>query len=156
ILAADPSVDMPRLGITQPVHLVCGKLDVHHQCEVVTDTRGPPILLGQDLIPKLKINIFGLPYEYATANDPLKPSSNDETPSLTPEDFSEEEKSKAFQCKREAILSDIAPYLQANASIPSDAHCPLPESEIFLETPPGKIVFRRQYPIAFKMAHAMD
>jgi hypothetical protein len=156
IVAADPSVDMPRLGVTELIHIVCGKLDVRHSCEIVSDTRGPPILIGQDLIPAMKINIFGLPYEYVTNNDPKTPIVEDQIPELMSNDFSKIENSDSFKTLRENILTSIKSHLEANGTIPADAYCPLPESEIYLETPPGKTVYRRQYPIPFKMIQPMD
>ena len=54
IKSADPEIEIQGYGITEPILLQCGKLNIEHKCYIINrDPVAPQIILGQDLIPKL-------------------------------------------------------------------------------------------------------
>ena len=108
---------LQRLGITSPIHIQLGPLDIRYRCEVVSELEGAQFLCGNDLIQRIGLDQCGLPFRFpdhlSVATAPIELP----TPLIKP-DFSVEEQSASFQSIREDILRAIQPDLAANAAIP--------------------------------------
>ncbi|PVU94745.1 hypothetical protein BB559_002938 [Furculomyces boomerangus] len=78
IHTANPNFKIPRIGKTEKLNLVCKNINIKHECEVIVMSIEKNIIIGNDLIPNLKINIFGLPFEYPDLNDHSFPDIIDE------------------------------------------------------------------------------
>ena len=155
--SASNSITLNRIGITDAIHLECGKLSTFHCCEIIDNMSGNfDIILGRDLIPQLNIYAFGLPFEYCLPQDPISPIITDSPPAPVPVNYTHEEQTDEFKQVRSSILSAIEPFLKANQAITPQQACPLHEAIIHLPTPDDKVVYRRQYPIAYKQAQILD
>ena len=154
IVAADPSINMSRIGLSEPVTLRCGVLESKHRCELANLWGKAQVIIGRDLIAEMQLDVFGLPHSFS--NDDLATVAEEEerAPWITIEQA--DEVTPESKRSQEDIRARVKPYLETNRLVSTASYCPLPESEIYLETPPGKVVYRRQYPIARKIAERMD
>jgi len=155
IHTASEVVQIPRTGITEPVHIVFGQTNVKHACEILVKQRGPPLLIGRDLLDTCQFRALGLPLEHIMHSDPPAPAVVDTIPAPADVDFAKVELELDFVAFREAFRQVIDDILKANAAVPANSHCPLPESIVRLKTPEGKVVHRRQYPIPHSMIGAI-
>jgi len=152
----DPSHFISRVGRTAPVRLQCGPLTTLYSFEVLPAIDGPQIILGRDIIAKIGLDSFGLPFTYPNHNnqDVVSPPEDD-TPPIAEPTWSKEEGSEEFVTYRQELLDHINPLILENQEIPTNQFCPIPEATIHLPTNPDKYVFRRQYPIAKHLQSAV-
>ena len=54
------------------------------------------------------------------------------------------------------MLLSLRKYVDENQKIDVQSFCNIPESIVHLPTPPGKVAYRKQYPIADSMMHVVD
>jgi transposase InsO family protein len=147
---------MPRVGITSPIRVQVGPLDIHYRSEVVACLEDAQFIFGNDMIQRIGLDYFGLPFRRPdqVGADDTRPIDRP-IPLIAP-DFTEEEASSEFQDYREFVLQAIQPELAANAAIPCTDFCPIPEAEVHLITEPGKVTFRRQYPLPYAQRAAIN
>ena len=150
-----PHISLARVGCTAPLQIQFGQREIEHACEVLAKMDDVQIIIGRDLIPKLQINVFGLPYEYPGTEAPEQPL-DDMPPSLVTDQYTAEESTPAFRAARDHFLTSIHSALEGNKAVPFTAACTLPESIVYLETPPDKAVYRRQYTVANRMKEPMS
>ena len=156
IKLAQDSADTPRIGITSPIHLQVGSLDVDYRCEILQQPTGAGFVIGNDLIRRIGLDEFGLPFRYP---DQISGASDDTIHRPIPliaSDFSEEEQSPDFTRFRESVWLAVQPELASNAAIPHDSFCPLAEAIVYLDTEAGKTTYRRQYPIPHSQHRVVD
>jgi transposase InsO family protein len=144
-------IQIPRVGVTEPIHLVSGRFDVMHACEIIDGQRGHMLYIGRDLRDYFRMHALGLPFESIDHRDAAEPAVDDSAPPIADKDFAGEELEPSFVAFCKAFMLLLRDALDANAAVPADAYCPMPESIVHLETPAGKVVNRRQYPIPYKM-----
>ena len=137
---------LQRVGITSPIHIQLGPLDIRYRCEVVSELDDAQFLCGNDLIQRIGLDGFGLPFRFS--NQTSAADAPIERPiQLIKPDFSTEEQSASYQRYRDATLQPIQQYLVANAAIPRASFCTIPEAEVQLCTEPGTHTFARQFPL---------
>src|SRR5262249_13733176 len=56
IQLAEPSKTMPRIGITSPIRVQVGPLDILYRCEVISQLPDAQFLIGSDLIQRLGLD----------------------------------------------------------------------------------------------------
>src|SRR5262249_16322577 len=144
------------IGVTPPIHLVCGEVDIMQACEVVGHPLEPPLFLGADVYCRFSAHAFGLPLEYFAHADPPEPAVEDTIPRPMAMAFSQPEPDPGFVASQEDVNAGIEAVLVANAAIKPDASCPDEDSIAHLKTPPGKVVYQRQYTIPQKMVEPID
>ena len=146
----------PRIGVTPPIHLVFGEVDIMHVCEVIEPPLEPPLLLGRDLLCRFGAHAIGLPLEYFAHGDPPEPAVEDAIPAPADVDFAKAELEPDFVAFRQEAELALKDALEANAAIEPDAYCPVEDSVVHLDTPSGKVVHRRQYPIPHEMIEPVN
>ncbi|PVV03927.1 hypothetical protein BB560_001584 [Smittium megazygosporum] len=62
INTAHPKITIPRIGITEPIAIQIGDTLINQSCEILEQCHKNTLIIGRDIIPKLHIEIFGLPY----------------------------------------------------------------------------------------------
>jgi transposase InsO family protein len=116
---------------------------------------GPPLCIGMDYFQALGFSIGGLPIGYPdecplpateASSAPRAPDRGADTPTNM-FDPTSQETSSAHDELRARLMVHIQPALEANQMLPVSQLCPLPEAMVHVSTPPGKIFYRRQYPL---------
>ena len=139
-LASNNSVTQ-SVGTTENVQLNYMGKTIHHPFVVMDLAFRHPCQIGTDLMPKLGIAITGLASSWDT-QDEKSPETD------IPNDVPEPNNSPAgTQQERENFIRAVQPSLDANAKIPSNSFCTVPESIIHIDTPEGVTSYRRQYPL---------
>ncbi|KAI8348626.1 hypothetical protein B0O80DRAFT_372147, partial [Mortierella sp. GBAus27b] len=49
---------------------------------------------------------------------------------------------------KDSFLKHMRPLLDENKAIPKDSFCTIPESKVYLRTPPGVAAWKREYPFS--------
>ncbi|OBZ81189.1 Retrovirus-related Pol polyprotein from transposon opus, partial [Choanephora cucurbitarum] len=143
----DENSSVSRIGRTQPLEIrYRGKPVFLHSFEVMAmrPTR-PALLVGKDLAPKLGITVSNLAHTFDDQEDISFADTVDEDkykPNVT---------RACSQEEYEAFMTEMQPYLDANANINIHDLCPLKKAVVYLKTPPNKIAFTSQYPIAYEL-----
>jgi transposase InsO family protein len=149
-------ISVPRIGITEPALLTCGRHSVTHQFEVQPLSEGPLVVIGQDLFDTLGFSLGGLPVRETSSEVVQEAPVEDTKPSLIPDSPISPQKQAELEEIRAAILKALQPTISANQSIPKNSFCNIPESVVELNTPPGQTTWRRQYPIPNKLESLVD
>ncbi|KAI9484919.1 hypothetical protein BDB00DRAFT_878337 [Zychaea mexicana] len=114
-----------------------------HSFEVFEFNADAEVSIGSDLMPLIGIYLKGLASCWHRSSRPSLPE---------PEDLPVPNNSLAGTPEQhKQFLESIQPYIQENINIPPSAFCTLPESVVRIHTPEGKVVNRRQYPLADKL-----
>ncbi|KAJ1955981.1 hypothetical protein IWQ62_005411, partial [Dispira parvispora] len=135
ITSLDSAINMPRYSVTEPLNIRIGDISFSECCEVINITNAPSVFFGRDVIHKLQIPVFSMPYEHTKASDPHYPDRMDDIPPITLASLSAEESNEEFTELRESLLFKIGPVIQINTNISDEAFCPIPEAIVHLETP---------------------
>jgi hypothetical protein len=141
----------PRLGYTS-LNVFYNKISIKHTFEIFdffTEDDCAPILLGLDIMPLLNIGITGLVSSWFEYTGPALPSPID------PEDIKPNDSPFGTAEERQLMEAKLQPLLVANANIDlKNTYCNLPGAIVQLETQPGKVAYRKPYPIpvAYKQA----
>jgi transposase InsO family protein len=141
----------PRIGYTL-LDIYYNKISVKFKFEVFdffSENNNIPILLGLDIMPKLRIGITGLVSSWFDYTGPSLPSPID------PEDIQPNNSPYGTEEERQLMHNTLKPLLAANANINlKDTYCNLPGAIVRLETKPGMTAYRKPYPlpIAHKQA----
>ncbi|KAI7864874.1 uncharacterized protein EV154DRAFT_584816 [Mucor mucedo] len=115
------------------------------------NNRHIPALIGMDLFHQLRIGITGLAISHFDLqnNNPFPPSPVDPISKPNNSPF-------GTQVERDIMLSVLNPLLQNNAKIDmKNTFCNLPGAVIHLNTKPGCIAFKKQYPLPFAYEDAV-
>ncbi|PVU86043.1 hypothetical protein BB560_006825, partial [Smittium megazygosporum] len=161
INTAHPGITIPRVGITEPVQLKTGHTEFTTSCEILEQGHEFPIIVGRDIIPRMKIDILGLPFSYPPVlqtevdnedkRDRDERRSSAEAVSLT--DLADT-LSPEQSMEKSKLINSVEDLLQVNASIPVHAACPLPEAIVKLPTPPG--IKEKSNPILLQLTPEAD
>ena len=153
-VAVLPSAGQIQLGHTDTKHQRHGhcflnisynnKYNVNVKLEIFdffSDVKDVPLLFGLDILPKLNIGMTGLVSSWSDSTGPALPSPID------PEDIKPNESPFGLPSERQLMMSKLKPLLDANANIDlKTTYCDLPDSIVHLDTIPGKVAYRKQYP----------
>ncbi|KAG2192009.1 hypothetical protein INT47_011526 [Mucor saturninus] len=130
------------LGITSPLTLVHNEITITHSFDVFELSYDHiNVFIGSDLMNKVGIYLSGLATSWSGTNIPTNPDpilNEIDQPNNSP---------FGTKAEHESFMAAIQPLLKANARIPITSLCTVPEYVIRLDTPPGKIAYRSQYPI---------
>lgn len=155
ILLGRNKVTTPRGGITTPITVECNSHERTFSMEVF-DLSAYDFQIGMDRLHDFGFGIYGLP-------NPLpNPPGNvliipDKKPCIVPtEETSEPEQTPSFIKAKAKAMSYIQPALDANAAIPLDSYCPVPEMKVYLPIPSGTVIHRRQRPFAEQQQQIVD
>ncbi|KAG2192487.1 hypothetical protein INT47_002166 [Mucor saturninus] len=134
--------NVTRLGITSPLTLVHNGITITHSFDVFELSYDHiTVFIGSDLMNKVGIYLSGLATSWSGTNRPTNPDpilNKIDQPNNSP---------FGTKAEYESFMAAIQPLLKANARIPITSLCTVPEFVIRLDTPPGKIAYRSQYPI---------
>ncbi|PVV00291.1 hypothetical protein BB560_005333, partial [Smittium megazygosporum] len=154
IHTANSEVHIPRIETTEEVRIKSQDIDCIHKCELLLGSN-ESLIIGRDLIPKLKLNIFGLPFNYPNQDISILEDSDNATDNEL-KDPAAGEYNYALDKNRRKMLLYIQPLIDINPQIPLNAACLLEEAVVYLPTPEGQSVFKRQYKIAETLQPALD
>ncbi|KAK4511091.1 18S rRNA pseudouridine methyltransferase [Mucor velutinosus] len=133
---------VPRIGAVR-LHISYNKSNKNHLFEVFPfySEENVPVLLGMDILSKLGIGLTGLVSQHGFQSGPRVPDPIDDgiTPNAHP--FGSEE-------ERQPFLLALKGLLEENSRIDmKNTQCNLPDSIIKLDTKPGAVAWRAQYPL---------
>ncbi|OAD73082.1 hypothetical protein PHYBLDRAFT_71588 [Phycomyces blakesleeanus NRRL 1555(-)] len=137
-----------RLGVTKPIKVFYNNKHIIHSFEVLDLAENIDVSIGTDLMPSLGIHLLGLAESWYGSNTPQTPTPIAEiekpnnAPAGTPTEHSQ-------------FMKALLPFIKANEAIPITSFCTVKESIVRLPTPPGQVVYRRQYPIALQLVPLM-
>jgi transposase InsO family protein len=138
------NTQQPRIGYTS-LNILYNKIQLKHKFELFdfyTEDDSAPILFGLDIMPLLNIAITGLVSTWDDHTGPALPSPID------PEDIKPNNSPFGTADERQLMQSKLKPLLAANANIDlKNTYCNLPGAIVQLETQPGKVAYRKPYPI---------
>ncbi|KAI8639104.1 hypothetical protein BD408DRAFT_472713, partial [Parasitella parasitica] len=141
-----------RIGKTEPMTVTyMNGIKFEHAFEIIefNDTMAEEfdILLGVDILPKLRIYLSGVAHCWADNRDKereqFKNINYDDDNAYNPEDAN-----YGSPKERKILMKQIEEALEANKSIPSDAVCTMPESVVHIPISDPKDCYARQYPLA--------
>ncbi|KAI8637097.1 hypothetical protein BD408DRAFT_67542, partial [Parasitella parasitica] len=133
---------VPRIG-TVSLNLEYNKFNKHHLFEVFSfySEENVHVLLGMDILSKLGIGITGLVSQHGFQAGSKLPDPIDDSIKPNEHPFGTEEERKPFVLKLNELL-------KWNSQIDmKNTQCNLPDSVIRLDTTPGAIAYRAQYPL---------
>lgn len=142
-----------RIGETELVELVCGKVQISAPFEVLEQEH--PVVIGMDLFARLGFQLVGLP-DPELSTDPIPAPVEDEKPTLKPLTIPEVEKTEKFIKEKEKFMCAIKGELSENEKIPASSHCPVPEMKVYLKVPEGVELFRRSRTFAHAQKPILD
>lgn len=131
-----------RIGCINDMQLQYMSRQYTHTFEVLPLAENIQVTIGLDLMPKLGISIHGLATQWNT--DERQSKVSDDTLLDIPKPNKSPAGSKLEQANFHAA---IEPYIKANAQIPKNSFCTVPQSVVRLETPANVTSHRPQYPL---------
>ncbi|KAG1111288.1 hypothetical protein G6F42_015073 [Rhizopus arrhizus] len=141
-----------RIGKTEPMTVTyMNGIKFEHAFEIIdfNDTMAEEfdVLLGVDILPKLRIYLSGVAHCWADDRDKEKEQfkninyDNDNA-------YNPENANYGSPKEREFLMKQIEDALEANKNIPPDAACTMPESVVHIPISDPKDCYARQYPLA--------
>ncbi|KAI8358678.1 hypothetical protein B0O80DRAFT_441245 [Mortierella sp. GBAus27b] len=128
-----------RIGATVPVTLDISTKKVIHPCEVLEMPEGYDLLIGMDTFYAFGFGITGLPGLHEGVEQLAPLPVEDERSALAPLVTPPEEETPEYQALKKVFMEYIRPILEENKVIPRDSFCTIPESKVYLRTPPGVV-----------------
>lgn len=154
ILLGRQQVTTPRNGTTIPITVQCNGRQRTLEMEVL-DLPSHDFQIGMDRMHEFGFGVSGLPTP--TPSFPTTFTIPDTKPCIVPADEVHElEHTPSFKADKARALEYIQPALSANAAIPLNSSCPVPEMKVYLTVPENTVIHRRQRPFAESEQHVVD
>ena len=145
LLMADRQFSIDRIGITEPVDFSHNGKKIKHSFEVMNLSKGVDVSIGTDIMIAIGISLGGLATSWISSSEQsagVDPDAEmfknidipNESPAGTPEEHAQ-------------FMNAIEPLVKDNQSIPTTSFCTHPQAVVYLHTTPGKVSYRRQYPL---------
>ncbi|PVV01247.1 hypothetical protein BB560_004344 [Smittium megazygosporum] len=128
IHTANSEVHIPRIGTTEEVRIKSQDIDCIHKCEFLLGSN-ESLIIGRDLIPKLKLDIFGLLFKYPDQDISILEDSDNATDNEL-KDPAVGEYNYALDKNRRKMLLDIQPLIDINYQLSVNAACLLEEAAV--------------------------
>ena len=140
---AAPGFSVDRIGHTNKTKIIHNGLTAFHNFEIMNLNSAAEVSIGADLMPHISIYLKGLAYCWHKPSIPSIPE---------PVDMPEPDNSPAgTSVEHQLFMDKIEPIIQENINIPSSDFYTMPESIVYLNIPPSKVVYRRQYDLPNKV-----
>ncbi|GAA5799534.1 hypothetical protein HPULCUR_004950 [Helicostylum pulchrum] len=151
LILADGS-NIPRLQTVDPVLVEYDNIKkvIEHKFDIISNDNiinsdDEKILIGVDLLPKLKIYLSNVAVKHKSLQkEVIDSSKNDDAyvPNVT--NFGTEQEQYAFE-------NAIKTYIDKNKKLDKTTLCTIKDAVLYLPTPPGFIANIRQYPIPYSL-----
>ncbi|PVU91547.1 hypothetical protein BB561_004343 [Smittium simulii] len=125
-IMADANVKIPRTKETIEIMVQTDKTEISTKFEVISNLNNAQLLIGKDIIKKLNLDIFGLPYKYADLNGNVEVKVDEK------EDLIQNVQTPII--KREDLDVGIINLLEENQNIDPLEPCNVPEAMVYLNT----------------------
>ena len=144
-------------GFTGQVAVEVGVCKSSHSFLVLDMNENTDCLIGLDLLEKIGVSIFNIPFQYPSASSE-RPAVGQKNKTLRTEEMAENEASLEVPCtlkEQKQLLAEIKKLIQENLKT-SGAFCNLPEATVHLDTGANKASFVKQYRIPYRLNRVFE
>lgn len=161
----DKNNDTSSMGLTTPLKIeYLNGISFSHSFDVLDfdEDFDFDVLLGTDILPKLNISLQGVAHkpdntEFTRSDlDVLEDNFFDNLNHDLKGAVKPDASPVGSDLEREKFMITIGEALLVNSQISEHSSCPMPESIVYLPTPPGATAVRRQYPIPHKLIPVLN
>ena len=149
LLLADKDKSPKRLGVTDKMDVGYKRQTIAHEFEVLNMSNETDAIFGRDILPKLGIHLIGVTTNWDD-NKIVYDDSVDDT------EYILNVSNAGTPDEHEALILALQLHIDKNQQIDVHSLCNIPEAVVRLDTPKGKHVNVRQYPIAYNMMLIFD
>jgi transposase InsO family protein len=145
IQLAHTNMTVKRIGSTVPVTLDTSRKAIMHPCEILDMPEGYDLLIGMDTFYEFGFGISGLPGLDRGVGHMVPHPMEDEKSALAPLVTPAVEETPEYLALKRVFMRHIRPLLDENKATPKNSFCTIPESKVYLRTPPGVTAWKREY-----------
>ncbi|CEI92232.1 hypothetical protein RMCBS344292_06499 [Rhizopus microsporus] len=149
LLLADKDKSPKRLGVTDKMGVGYKRQTIAHEFEVLNMSNETDAIFGRDILPKLGIHLIGVTTNWDD-NKIVYDDSVDDT------EYILNVSNAGTPDEHEALILALQLHIDKNQQTDVHSLCNIPEAVVRLDTPKGKHVNVRQYPIAYNMMLIFD
>jgi len=120
-----------------------------HSFEILELDDGIDVILGRDIFPFIGVTLNGVAVNW----DDNKIVYDD---SIDDSEYQPNVSYAGTEHEHKTLIYSLQKYIDENQKIDVRSFCNIPESVVHLPTPPGKVAYRKQYPIADSMMSVVD